>query len=729
MGKRFLVGVICSEPYMERTAEVLRGIISQAFKSNCDIVVLSPLYCILHEFNTFRTEEKYIYRLASSGRFDGFIYDRRFIMNEEAAVFTDKILKRTHKPVMMVDGLQHPIFENTAADDRRPFEKLVTHFIEEHSCKKIYCLTGPADSPDACERLSGYFDAMQKHGLFYDDSYYVYGDFWKDSAKTLADEIISGQRAMPDAVICGNDITAAALIEALDHGGISVPEDIAVGGFDCTLKDFQADYSITSYKRENSQLGADAFRRLYRAMTGHNTSRFIDNEGRLRIGLSCGCHKLYRLSASQKRDHAINARFEVDLLYSDTLMEAVKEPCLEDALCQIAIYAFHIHRYNRFYVCLTEDYVNLIRGAAHNHLTFDSSSRMRLMLSRYSSGLTVTDTESFDAGDILPELTQPHRNPMAFYITPLHSIGHFFGYAALSFGKKPCAFEKPYVAFNTNINNMLEHFRILSISDGSIKKYSHDDMTGLPAVQQAQAYFAGLTGLYTLLFLEITDIRNVFLQRSAKEMKHILTDFAEVLKSCLSADEFCGVISQGTFVIFPDTANRAEQIFYDMKEKLILHRYNEQINLSFTIGIYTSEMQTQNSLLDAIRQAVTNSKFTYTANNNNGHHPMFENLCLIRDKIRNEPQLGWSIDQLCTEFHISKSHLQKSYKASFGTSIIDDMIRFRLSMAKRLLSETELSVTEIAEQCGYSTYSYFTKQFKKAENMTPSDYRKMIKSE
>ena len=729
MGKRFLIGVICSEPYMERTAEVLKGIISQAFRSNCDIVVLSPLYNMLTEYNTFRKEEHYIYRLASSERFDGFLYDRRFIYKDETAAFIDKILKQSQKPVMLIDGFQHPVFENTASDDRRPFEKLVTHLIEEHGCKKIYCLTGPEDSPDACERLGGYFDAMQKHGLVYDENDYIYGDFWKDSAKKLAREIISGQRVKPDAVICGNDITAATLIEELDHGGIRVPEDIAVVGFDCMIKDFQADYSITSYKRENAQLGADAFRRLYRIMTGHNTPRVIRNEEGLRIGHSCGCHNFYRLTSMQKRESMISERFESDMLYREIFMEAVKEHCLEDALRRISEYTFFIHRYSRFYICLTEDYVDLLRGADHDSLTFDSHKRMRMMLSKHSSGLTVTDTESFRAEDILPELMQPHRKPMAFYISPLHSMEHFFGYSALSFGKNPRAFEKPYVSFNADINNTLEHFRKAAISERSIKEYRYDDMTGLPSLYQLREHFARLLGEYTLLYLEIADIRNVFLQRSAKETAYILKDFADVLKSCLSPDEFCCVLSQGTFIIFPNADERAEQIFYDIKERLILHRYSEQINLSFSIGICTTEKSIHNNLLEVIRLAVTNTQFTYTANKNNGNHPMFEKLCRIRDKIRKEPQLDWSIDRLSAEFHISKSHLQKMYKSSFGSSIIDDMIRFRISKAKQLLAETKLSITEIAERCGYSSYIYFTKQFKKAEEITPSEFRKTMHAE
>ncbi|MGB4092016.1 MAG: AraC family transcriptional regulator, partial [Ruminococcus flavefaciens] len=39
------------------------------------------------------------------------------------------------------------------------------------------------------------------------------------------------------------------------------------------------------------------------------------------------------------------------------------------------------------------------------------------------------------------------------------------------------------------------------------------------------------------------------------------------------------------------------------------------------------------------------------------------------------------------------------------------------------LRETNLTVTAIAEKCGYSSYIHFTKQFRKAENTTPTNYR------
>lgn len=729
MDKRLLIGVVCSEPHMERTSEVLNGIIAQAFKSNCDIVVLSPLFNMQFEFNDFRAEEKYIYRLILSERFDGFIYDCRFFYNSNSKNFADKLLKKTGKPVMMVDGYEHSIFENTAADDRRPYEKLITHLIDDHGYKKIYCLTGPEDSAPACERLNGYFDAMQKHELYYDKSYYIYGDFWEESAIRLADEIISGQRAMPEAIACGNDYTAAKLIEALSHGGISVPEDIAVVGFDCSVRDFGADYSITSYKRANSQLGSDVFRRLYRMITGNNTARVKNNEEGLRIGHSCGCKGFFKLKSSEKRAYMIGSRFENNIIDRDFTMEAMNKDDVKSALRLIADYTFFLYCYSRFNVCLTEKYMSYVSGAYKGELTFDSKSSMKTMLRKHSSGYTATDQESFYAGDLLPEIAEPHKKPMAYYITPLHSMGHFFGYAALSFGKRPRAYAGSYIPFINSINNTLEHFRKKADLDNEMRKNSFDPVTGLPMINQLAHRFEQSAERRTLIYIQVTDIKQLYLKNTSRDMNHIIKSFADSLTYCLTENEYCAFLNHGDFAVLAEAPERAERIFNDLKERIILSSpRSHSCNLSFTMNYYETEDDVKNDFYEAMRRTIINTSFTYSPDKRRAGNLLFEKLCVIRDKIRNNPQQEWSIDSICTEFHVSKSHLQKTYKSYFGNSIIDEVIHFRIDSAKKLLEETELSITEIAEKCGYSSYVYFTKQFKKVENETPSAYRDRVKT-
>ena len=87
------------------------------------------------------------------------------------------------------------------------------------------------------------------------------------------------------------------------------------------------------------------------------------------------------------------------------------------------------------------------------------------------------------------------------------------------------------------------------------------------------------------------------------------------------------------------------------------------------------------------------------------------------------PELPWNISEIAESLYLSKSYLQKIYKSYFGKSIIEEMIEFRIDNAKTLLSQTDMTVTEISRECGYSSYNYFVRQFRTSEGCSPSDYR------
>ena len=110
-------------------------------------------------------------------------------------------------------------------------------------------------------------------------------------------------------------------------------------------------------------------------------------------------------------------------------------------------------------------------------------------------------------------------------------------------------------------------------------------------------------------------------------------------------------------------------------------------------------------------------------------NPLYEKVCIIRERMRLAPQLDWNIGSISNELGISKSYLQKYYRSNFGVSIIDSLINMRIDMAKKLLRETDMTVTAIAGKCGYSSYIHFAKQFRKTVGYTPTGYRQQHRSE
>lgn len=97
------------------------------------------------------------------------------------------------------------------------------------------------------------------------------------------------------------------------------------------------------------------------------------------------------------------------------------------------------------------------------------------------------------------------------------------------------------------------------------------------------------------------------------------------------------------------------------------------------------------------------------------------------DDVCNYIKLHYSeditLDVLADIAYINKSYLIRKFKKRFKVSPISYLIHFRLDMAKKLLSETDLPIKTIVHQCGFHDYSYFCFIFKKTFSITPAQYR------
>ena len=82
-----------------------------------------------------------------------------------------------------------------------------------------------------------------------------------------------------------------------------------------------------------------------------------------------------------------------------------------------------------------------------------------------------------------------------------------------------------------------------------------------------------------------------------------------------------------------------------------------------------------------------------------------------------------SISALAERFYMSPYQIEQLFKEKFGTTIKNYLMTLRIKNACKLLKNTSMSVNEISISIGYDDYSYFSKIFKKAIGVSPSDYR------
>jgi AraC-like DNA-binding protein len=83
-----------------------------------------------------------------------------------------------------------------------------------------------------------------------------------------------------------------------------------------------------------------------------------------------------------------------------------------------------------------------------------------------------------------------------------------------------------------------------------------------------------------------------------------------------------------------------------------------------------------------------------------------------------------SLESLASHFCISSSYLSHKFKQVTGFSVTDYIQMTRIRNVQALLINTQIPITELAEPCGFNSFSQFNRVFRKHIGMSPSTYRK-----
>ncbi len=101
----------------------------------------------------------------------------------------------------------------------------------------------------------------------------------------------------------------------------------------------------------------------------------------------------------------------------------------------------------------------------------------------------------------------------------------------------------------------------------------------------------------------------------------------------------------------------------------------------------------------------------------------------LRREIYGSPDRDWKIADMAKRFHLNKSYFQEIYRSTFGTSCGADIINSRVECAKGALLNTDKSMSEIAETCGYGSAVHFSRQFASVTGCPPTTFRKKYRTE
>lgn len=92
--------------------------------------------------------------------------------------------------------------------------------------------------------------------------------------------------------------------------------------------------------------------------------------------------------------------------------------------------------------------------------------------------------------------------------------------------------------------------------------------------------------------------------------------------------------------------------------------------------------------------------------------------------IREHACHGLGVDEVCRELALSRSTLQRRFRAALGRTVHDEIVRVRLNRARELLAETDMSIATIAERCGFVHQEYLGAVFRARLGQSPGSYRR-----
>lgn len=160
-----------------------------------------------------------------------------------------------------------------AADDREGARDMV-RYLHASGRRRIATVSGPLDTPGGVERLAGYRETLAECGLPADESLIATGDYSRASGEQAA-ELLLDRAPDLDAVFVASDLMAQGVLDTLSRAGRSVPEDVAVGGFDDSPAALSTRPRLTTIRQPWDRISREMVRMLLARIGGDDPAAVI----------------------------------------------------------------------------------------------------------------------------------------------------------------------------------------------------------------------------------------------------------------------------------------------------------------------------------------------------------------------------------------------------------------------------------------------------------------------
>jgi len=264
MQKTHTIGIIVHELKSQFISSVLAGIEKVTTEAGYDLI-------IGHSSEAARKEAANVHNLFHK-RVDGLIASLAFD-TKEMDHFDPFVQKGI--PIVFFDRVEDFSYGTRVIIDNVKAGYEATAHLAAQGCRRIAHVTASLARNVYAGRLKGYQQALSDYGLPYDTSLLMINDLSESAAVRAAKQVLA-METRPDGFFITNDFFAAVFLQTLKEGGVRIPEEIAIVGFnnDAISKIIQPKLSTINYPGE--EMGEQAARSLLEQLAGLSSARTTD---------------------------------------------------------------------------------------------------------------------------------------------------------------------------------------------------------------------------------------------------------------------------------------------------------------------------------------------------------------------------------------------------------------------------------------------------------------------
>jgi DNA-binding LacI/PurR family transcriptional regulator/signal transduction histidine kinase/ActR/RegA family two-component response regulator len=265
--------------------------VREAFHTKCrelDLDLVLAYGRALDEPNSSSRCHNEIFDLMRSDRVDGVVVISSSLSSYRGLPSIQELVARLAPMPITSLGLEVPEVPSVLIDNLGGMRAVIEHLVREHDRRRIAFIAGLSDNTEAKDRLEGYRQVLEEHGIPFDPALVEGGNFVSSGGKVAMTRLL--ERGVEfDAVAAASDAMALGAIEALRARGLRVPRDLSVTGFDDLVVARLGNPPLTTVAQPYERMAEAAMQLLLRQLAGESVPLVTQLATEFFPRRSCGC--------------------------------------------------------------------------------------------------------------------------------------------------------------------------------------------------------------------------------------------------------------------------------------------------------------------------------------------------------------------------------------------------------------------------------------------------------